>query len=80
MAQGSINRYRLLTDDTSDSSLFEVGGVPVIARLYPDRVSYSVWAAHFSSTRQVHAVDPFESNPVAVYCIGRCTSNGHINF
>ena len=41
-------------------------------------ISYWVQAAHFSSTGRAHAIDPFDSNPVAVDRIGRCTCNGHI--
>ena len=48
MTQDSIDRYGLLTDDTSDSSLFEVGGAPAIGWVYPGRISYSVRSAHFS--------------------------------
>ena len=49
------HRVPLLTDDTSDSSLFEVRGALAIERLYLDRISYSVQAAHFSSTKQAHS-------------------------
>ena len=78
MAQGSIDWYGLLIDDTSDLSLFEVGGTLAIERLYPDRISSSVCSVHFSSTGWALAVDSFDSNPEAVDSIGRCTCKWHI--
>ena len=75
MVRCSIDWYGLLTDDTSDSSLFEIWGAPATERLYQNRICR---AAHFSSTGRTHAVDSFDSNPVTVDCIGRCTCNRHI--
>ena len=73
-----IDWYGLVTDDTSDSSLFEVGDTPAIGSLYPDSISYSLRAANFSSIGRAHAVDSFDLNPVAVDRISRWTCNGHI--
>lgn len=80
MVRDYVYQYGMFTDDISDPPFHEVGGALAIERHHPDNVSYPMWSTYFFLFRQTHTVSPFDSYPIGVDCIGRCTSSRHVIF